>query len=162
MAGGSSNTLVGSSPTAADVLVAKCSRAELEKLILHPKERSYQGHAEISDESYDQLENELKSLDPQNPVLHLVGFKQSEASSKVEHKKKMLSLESTALQASIATGVAQRPLCRFEVVQVAAPAAAAAATRAAPPPVTVVLDVAHNPQAIQLLFAKVRLQHFAL
>ena len=34
MAGGSSNTLVGSSPTAADVLVAKCSRAELEQLIL--------------------------------------------------------------------------------------------------------------------------------
>lgn len=68
---------------------------ELEKLILHHKERYYQGFAEISDEAYDKLEEELKKLDPDNPVLKLVGFKQSETTNKVEHQKKMLSLDKT-------------------------------------------------------------------
>lgn len=68
---------------------------ELEKLILHHKERYYLGHAEISDEQYDQLEAELKSLDPENPVLELVGFKQTELLDKVVHQKKMLSLDKT-------------------------------------------------------------------
>ncbi len=68
---------------------------ELEKLILHHKERYYQGKSEISDEAYDKLEEELKKLDPQNPVLKLVGFKQSESTEKVEHQKKMLSLDKT-------------------------------------------------------------------
>lgn len=68
---------------------------ELERLILHHKERYYLGHAEISDEKYDKLEQELKKLDPQNPVLQLVGFKQTENPNKVEHQKKMLSLDKT-------------------------------------------------------------------
>lgn len=68
---------------------------ELEKLILHHKERYYTGKPEISDEKYDQLEDELKKLDPENPVLKLVGFKQTENVSKVEHQKKMLSLDKT-------------------------------------------------------------------
>lgn len=68
---------------------------ELEKLILHHKERYYQGHAEISDEKYDKLEAELKKLDPGNPVLSLVGFNQKENTNKVEHQKKMLSLDKT-------------------------------------------------------------------
>ncbi len=68
---------------------------ELEKLILHHKERYYTGKAEISDEKYDKLEGELKKLDAENPVLKLVGFKQTEAVSKVEHQKKMLSLDKT-------------------------------------------------------------------
>jgi DNA ligase (NAD+) len=68
---------------------------ELEKLILHHKERYYTGQAEISDENYDKLESELKSLDPENPVLGLIGFKQTENVAKVEHQKKMLSLDKT-------------------------------------------------------------------
>lgn len=68
---------------------------ELEKLILHHKERYYLGHAEISDEQYDLYEDELKSLDPANPVLELVGFKQTETLNKVEHQRKMLSLDKT-------------------------------------------------------------------
>lgn len=68
---------------------------ELEKLILHHKERYYLGHAEISDESYDKLEAELKKLDSENPVLSIVGFKQLESTNKVEHQKKMLSLDKT-------------------------------------------------------------------
>jgi DNA ligase (NAD+) len=68
---------------------------ELEKLIIHHKERYYTGKAEISDEEFDKLEAELKKLDPQNPVLQIVGFKQSEQVNKVEHQKKMLSLDKT-------------------------------------------------------------------
>lgn len=68
---------------------------ELEKLILHHKERYYLGHAEISDEQYDKLEAELKKLDAKNPVLELVGFKQTESTTKVQHQKKMLSLDKT-------------------------------------------------------------------
>ncbi len=68
---------------------------ELEKLIIYHKERYYTGHAEISDEKYDQLEEELKKLDPKNPVLQIVGLKQVQVSNKVEHQKKMLSLEKT-------------------------------------------------------------------
>ncbi|HXH31984.1 MAG TPA: NAD-dependent DNA ligase LigA [Bacteriovoracaceae bacterium] len=68
---------------------------ELEKLILHHKERYYRGHAEISDEAYDQLELELKTLDVENPVLKLVGFKQSETLGKVPHQRRMLSLDKT-------------------------------------------------------------------
>ncbi len=68
---------------------------ELEKLILHHKERYYLGNAEISDEKYDKLEFELKKLDSENPVLKVVGFKQTEAVNKVPHQKKMLSLDKT-------------------------------------------------------------------
>jgi len=68
---------------------------ELEKLILHHKEKYYSGKAEISDEKYDALEAELKKLDPENPVLSLVGFKQTESLEKVSHQKKMLSLDKT-------------------------------------------------------------------
>lgn len=75
---------------------------ELEKLILHHKELYYTGHAEISDERYDHLEAELKSLDPENPVLQLVGFKQAESTSKVEHQRKMLSLDKTYDDADLA------------------------------------------------------------
>lgn len=68
---------------------------ELEKIIIHHKELYYQGRAEVSDEQYDRYEEELKRLDPENPVLQIVGFKQSEVANKVEHQKRMLSLEKT-------------------------------------------------------------------
>ncbi len=74
---------------------------ELEKQILHHKERYYRGLAEISDEKFDKLESELKKLDPKNPVLELVGFKLSESANKVEHQKKMLSLDKTYDQADL-------------------------------------------------------------
>jgi len=68
---------------------------ELEELILYHKEKYYQGTAQISDEQYDKLEEDLKKLDPENPVLGLVGFKQTEVMAKVEHQRKMLSLDKT-------------------------------------------------------------------
>jgi DNA ligase (NAD+) len=68
---------------------------ELERLILHHKELYYGGRPEISDEKYDKLEAELKKIDPGNPVLSIVGFDSKEATNKVSHQKKMLSLDKT-------------------------------------------------------------------
>ena len=67
---------------------------KLEEQILKHKALYYQGRPEISDHEYDQLEEELKSIDPQNPVLSVVGSTTS-ASDKIKHDKKMLSLEKT-------------------------------------------------------------------
>ncbi len=64
---------------------------ELEKLILHHKAQYYQGRPEISDAEYDELEQRLSRLDPDNKVLSLVGTAPSGA-NKVQHAHKMLSL----------------------------------------------------------------------
>lgn len=46
---------------------------ELEKLIKTYQDSYYNGEGEISDEEFDKLWDELKSLDPNNPVLQKVG-----------------------------------------------------------------------------------------
>ena len=46
---------------------------ELEKLITQYQSSYYNGEAEISDAEFDKLWDELKSLDPSNPILHKVG-----------------------------------------------------------------------------------------
>lgn len=68
---------------------------ELEAEITKHKALYYQGQAIISDEAYDRLEDELRALDPENPVLALVGSPVDSTSLKVTHQKKMLSLEKT-------------------------------------------------------------------
>jgi len=68
---------------------------ELESLVLYHKEKYYRGKSEISDEDFDLLENELRKLDPQNPILDFVGFIQKDIDNKIAHDKKMLSLEKT-------------------------------------------------------------------
>ena len=68
---------------------------ELEKLILRHKDLYYRGKAEITDEQFDKLENELKKLDSQNPVLEKIGTDIQDESQKVAHQKKMLSLDKT-------------------------------------------------------------------
>lgn len=83
---------------------------ELEKEILHHKELYYTGNARISDEKYDQLESELKSLDPENPVLMLVGFKQDESTNKVAHQRKMLSLDKTYDESDLMKWVGKEPV----------------------------------------------------
>lgn len=67
---------------------------ELELEIIRHKNLYYQGKAEVSDEQYDKLENELKSLNPGNEVLNIVGTTLF-SSDKVAHNKKMLSLNKT-------------------------------------------------------------------
>ena len=66
----------------------------LESEILRHKNLYYRGKAEVSDEEFDQLENELRALDPQNYVLDIVGSIVY-SSDKLAHEKKMLSLNKT-------------------------------------------------------------------
>ncbi|MCY3412771.1 MAG: NAD-dependent DNA ligase LigA [Candidatus Heimdallarchaeota archaeon] len=61
---------------------------DLEKQILKHKKAYYDGEPIISDEAYDALEAELASINPDNPVLHLVGTPQG---GKVKHDPLMLS-----------------------------------------------------------------------
>ena len=69
-------------------------RFELETEILKHKNYYYKGKPLISDEEYDGLEEELKSLDPNNYVLSLVGTTIF-SSKKIKHSSKMLSLNKT-------------------------------------------------------------------
>lgn len=66
----------------------------LELEILKHKNLYYQGKPEISDYEFDKLEEELKDLDPNNPVLSFIGSSFF-VGEKVEHASKMLSLNKT-------------------------------------------------------------------
>ena len=46
---------------------------ELEKLIAKYQHSYYTNEAEISDEEFDKLWDELKILDPENPILKKIG-----------------------------------------------------------------------------------------
>ena len=67
---------------------------QLETKILLHKNLYYQGKPEISDFEYDSLEDELRRLNPSSPVLEMVGGEVF-GDEKVEHAKKMLSLNKT-------------------------------------------------------------------
>ena len=66
---------------------------KLELEILKHKELYYSGKATISDEAYDEIEQHLKKIDPENQVLTLVGT--AIQGMKVPHDIKMLSLDKT-------------------------------------------------------------------
>ncbi|MDC0255066.1 NAD-dependent DNA ligase LigA [Bacteriovoracales bacterium] len=67
---------------------------KLENLILKHKALYYQGRPEITDQEYDNLEEELKGLDPESYTLGLVGTS-IKSGSKIRHSTKMLSLDKT-------------------------------------------------------------------
>ncbi len=67
---------------------------KLEQEILKHKALYYQGCPEISDSEYDKLEDQLKNLSPNSPVLQLVGS-EVKGKKKVPHASKMLSLNKT-------------------------------------------------------------------
>jgi DNA ligase (NAD+) len=64
---------------------------DLEREILKHKVLYYQGVPEISDHEFDALEDKLRSLDPENNVLSLVGSA-PKSGNKIKHDTKMLSL----------------------------------------------------------------------
>jgi DNA ligase (NAD+) len=67
---------------------------ELEKKIKYHKAKYYQGHPEITDIKYDELEDELRKLNPKSKVLEIVGSAPT-GPNKVSHDTKMLSLNKT-------------------------------------------------------------------
>ncbi|HEY9054012.1 MAG TPA: DNA ligase (NAD(+)) LigA, partial [Rectinemataceae bacterium] len=64
---------------------AKDRASELEALILRHQELYYNGEPEISDEEFDALWEELKSIDPLNPILARVGADAQEGWPKASH-----------------------------------------------------------------------------
>ena len=68
---------------------------EVEKLISKYQKSYYDGEGEISDAEFDKLWDELKSLDPNNPILHKVGA-DSGNFAKVQHVMPMGSQEKAA------------------------------------------------------------------
>jgi len=65
-------------------------RKKLEILILYHKRKYYDGEPEISDAEYDSLEDRLRNIDPDNPVLFIVG---TPAGGNVSHDPPMLSCQ---------------------------------------------------------------------
>ena len=61
--------------------------------LMHHKRLYYAGHPSISDQEYDRLEEELRSLSPLHPALDFVGTDIISASAKASHEIPMLSLQ---------------------------------------------------------------------
>lgn len=86
--------------------------AELAHAVMHHKKAYYSGKPEISDIAYDALEDELKALDPDHPVLQMVGAGAGPVSAmrKVEHGTPMLSLDKTYEMADLFRWAGTRPV----------------------------------------------------
>src|SRR5574344_1622521 len=68
--------------------------AELENLIRRANDLYWNGkNLELSDPEYDQLVNELKTLDPQNPLVTEIASANLNPEKLITHKKIMLSLD---------------------------------------------------------------------
>ncbi|MHA2028131.1 MAG: NAD-dependent DNA ligase LigA [Candidatus Kariarchaeaceae archaeon] len=68
--------------------MTKSEEERLSKQILYHKKRYYDGEPEISDAEYDLLEEKLRSLNPDHPVLYIVGTPEG---GKIIHDPPMLS-----------------------------------------------------------------------
>jgi DNA ligase (NAD+) len=67
----------------------------LAEQILTHKKLYYAGKPAISDAAYDEIEDKLKRLAPNHPVLSFVGTEVNADSEKVTHAEPMLSLQKT-------------------------------------------------------------------
>ncbi|WP_161597649.1 NAD-dependent DNA ligase LigA [Fluviispira multicolorata] len=80
------------------MITKKNIKIEIENIasqILYHKKLYYKGKSIISDAEYDALEQKLKELAPNHPVLSLVGYPFSETNNKISHNLPMLSLAKT-------------------------------------------------------------------
>ncbi len=68
---------------------------ELAAALMHHKRLYYAGKPSISDAAYDQIEDQLRRLDPAHPALQYVGTELASTNRKVSHDKPMLSLAKT-------------------------------------------------------------------
>ena len=64
--------------------------SQLADQILYHKAKYYDGKPEISDSTYDKLEDQLRKLDPENPVLQIVG---TNIFGTIKHYHPMLSCQ---------------------------------------------------------------------
>ena len=80
---------------------------ELEQQILLHKRRYYDGEPIISDAEYDALEEQLRKLDPDNPVLFIVGTPEG---GKVTHEIPMRSCQKASDVAEVVKWARNRPL----------------------------------------------------
>lgn len=80
---------------------------ELEGLLLYHKKKYYDGEPEISDQAYDKLEEELRELDPDNPVLDVVGKKEP---GDVSHNPPMLSCRKAQDVSEVLSWADNKPL----------------------------------------------------
>jgi DNA ligase (NAD+) len=79
--------------------------------IIRHKDLYYSGKPEIPDQDFDRMEDELRSLSPDHPVLSVVGAVNLEtANPKVTHASPMLSLDKTYKVADLIAWAALRPV----------------------------------------------------
>ncbi|MCE7746828.1 MAG: DNA ligase (NAD(+)) LigA [Candidatus Heimdallarchaeota archaeon] len=82
-------------------------RKQLEDLILYHKRKYYDGEPEISDAQYDSLEDRLRDIDPENPVLFIVG---TPSGGNVTHDPPMLSCQKAKTVDKIISWSENRPI----------------------------------------------------
>ncbi len=82
-------------------------RKKLENLILYHKRKYYDDDPEISDAEYDSLEDRLRDIDPDNPVLFIVG---TPSGGNVIHDPPMLSCQKAKTVDKIISWSENRPL----------------------------------------------------
>jgi len=88
------------------VKIKELKEKELERQILLHRSLYYQGKPVLTDQEYDDLEDHLKALNPNHPLLFTIGhssflsssFSPSSSSSKLKHEYPMLSLQKTYLK----------------------------------------------------------------
>lgn len=94
-----------------EIILMKHEIALLAESILHHKRVYYAGKPEISDAAYDKLEQRLRALAPDHPVLSLIGSTaELETGVKAKHARPMLSLEKTYEEADLIAWADGRPL----------------------------------------------------
>ncbi|MCK5409303.1 MAG: hypothetical protein KAJ30_03480, partial [Candidatus Heimdallarchaeota archaeon] len=89
------------------IQISKEEIKKLENLILYHKRKYYDGEPEISDTEYDSIEDKLRKIDPNNPVLFIVG---TTSDGSVSHDPPMLSCQKAKTVEKIISWAENRPL----------------------------------------------------